>query len=74
VVAGGGFAGGRVVGVSDAHGEVATERPVHPADLLASILLQLGIDPASRMPNPRGLDVPVMPPAEGGGGPLTELT
>ena len=74
VVAGGGFAGGRVVGSSDARGEMVASRPVHPSDLLASILTLLGIDPAAPLPNPRGLDVPIMPLAGGGGGPLTEIT
>ncbi len=73
VVAGGGFAGGHVVGSSDARGEEVASRPVHPSDLLASILLLLGIDPAGPLPNPRGLDVPIMPLAERGGGLLTEI-
>ncbi len=59
VVAGGGFSGGRVVGESDARGEQVKDRPVAPADLLAGIYAQLGIDPQSRIPNPMGLDVKV---------------
>ena len=66
VVAGGGFRGGRVLGATDAKGMEVTERPVHPRDLIASIYEQLGIDPAAPMPNPRGLDVPVLPPAKKG--------
>ena len=61
VVAGGGFKGGRVVGASDEKGEEVTQRPVHPQDLIASIYELLGIDPDSPMPNPRGLDIAVMP-------------
>jgi len=33
----------------------------------------LGIDPDGPMPNPRGLQVKVMPPAEKGTGRLTEI-
>jgi hypothetical protein len=66
VVAGGGFRGGRVIGASDERGETVAERPVHPRDLIASIYTQLGIDPGARMPNPRGLDVTVLPPAADG--------
>jgi uncharacterized protein (DUF1501 family) len=68
VVAGGGFKGGRVVGASDAKGEEAAERPVHPEDLLASMYELLGIDPDGPLTNSRD-DVKVMPLA----GRLTEL-
>ncbi|MBN2491706.1 MAG: DUF1501 domain-containing protein [Planctomycetes bacterium] len=73
VVAGGGFKGGRVVGASDETGSRVAERPVHPADLLGSIYLRLGIDPDGPLPNPRGLDVKVMPAPKGGGGRLHEI-
>ena len=63
VVAGGGFKGGHVVGASDAHGEEPAERPTAPRDLLASMYTLLGIDPAGPLPNPRALDVTVLPPA-----------
>ena len=68
VLAGGGFKGGNVVGVSDATGANVLERPVHPQDLLGSILELLGIDPDGPLPNNRGLDVKVMPSAESGAG------
>lgn len=61
VVAGGGFAGGRVVGASDATGEHVAERPVSPQDLIGSIYELLGIDPDGPLPNPRGLDLTVLP-------------
>jgi len=73
LVAGGGFRGGRVVGASDETGEAVVERPVHPRELIAGIYELLGIDPDGPLPNPLGLDVPVLPPAESGGGRLTEL-
>ncbi|MHC4972192.1 MAG: DUF1501 domain-containing protein [Planctomycetota bacterium] len=66
MVAGGGFRGARVVGASDERGEAVAERPVHPRDLIAAIYERLGIDPNAPMPNPRGLDVPVLPPAPDG--------
>jgi hypothetical protein len=71
LLAGGGFKGGRVVGASDATGEHVAERPVSPRDLLGSICQLLGIDPDGPLPNPMGLNVPVMPatetPAQGAG-------
>jgi hypothetical protein len=45
LVAGGGFAGGRVIGSSNAKGEVPRDRPVSPADLLVTLYRQMGIDP-----------------------------
>jgi hypothetical protein len=73
VVAGGGFKGGCVVGASDAKGEHVAERPVYPCDLIASMYLLLGIDPDGPLPNPRGLDVQVMPAGEKSGGALKEI-
>lgn len=74
LVAGGGFTGGAVVGASDARGEKVAERPVSPQDLLGSIYELLGIDPDGPMPNPVGLDVPVLPPGNGAGaGRLREI-
>src|SRR5205814_1860310 len=37
LVAGGGFAGGRVIGSSNSRGEVPRDRPVTPADLLVTL-------------------------------------
>jgi hypothetical protein len=76
VLAGGGFKGGLVVGESDAKGETVKDRPVHPRELIASIYDRLGIDPDGKMPNPRGLDVNVLPPPKDGeksGNRLTEI-
>ena len=71
VLAGGGFKGGCVVGATNATGEQVIERPTYPEDVLASILMLLGIDPDAKMPNPQGIDVPVMAPPKGGR--LTEI-
>jgi hypothetical protein len=46
LVAGGGVAGGRVVGSSDPRGEHPVDRPSTPADLGATILDRLGIGAA----------------------------
>ncbi|MDP2897450.1 MAG: DUF1501 domain-containing protein [bacterium] len=73
VVAGGGFKGGHVVGASDEKGLEVAERPVYPQDLIGSMYELLGIDPDGPLSNPRGLDVQVMPPAEGSGGRLKEI-
>jgi hypothetical protein len=73
-VAGGGFKGGQVVGSSDAKGEEPADRAVHPRDLIGTIYGLLGIDPLARMPNPSGLDVPVLPPAKDGTKEFERLT
>jgi hypothetical protein len=65
LLAGGGFRGGHVIGSTDARGEQIKDRPVYPADVIGSIYQLLGIDPDARLPNPKGLDVPVAPPATG---------
>ena len=46
-MAGGGLAGGRVIGSSDRHGESPEDQPVTPSDLAFSILQLLGVDPRS---------------------------
>jgi len=61
VVAGGGFKGGQIVGASDAKGEEVKERPVLAQDLFGSIYELLGIDPDGALPNPKGLNLQVMP-------------
>lgn len=61
LVAGGGFRGGQVVGASDATGSEVANRPVHPADVLRSMYMLMGIDPDGPLPHPQGLDVRVAP-------------
>ncbi len=65
VVAGGGFAGGRVLGESDARGEYPVSRPVSPTDFLWSIYELAGVEPGGKLPNPRGLDLTILPPEAG---------
>jgi len=77
LIAGGGFRGGQVIGASDKTGNEVAERPVHPRDLLRTAYMQLGINPDAKLPNPRNLDLKVMPDSQDGapegGGHLKEL-
>ena len=61
LLAGGGFKGGQVVGSSDAKGEEVKDRPVYPADLIASIYTQLGIPAEAKLPHPTGALARVIP-------------
>jgi hypothetical protein len=62
VVAGGGFRGGQIVGCSDALGETVQDRPVSPADLIASIYNRLGIESDAMLPLSDGSGVPAAIP------------
>jgi len=66
VVAGGGFRGGHVIGSSDARGEDVKDRPVSPADVIGSVYELLGLDTATKLPNPDGLDIRLVPAAAEG--------
>ncbi|MDX2037809.1 MAG: DUF1501 domain-containing protein [Isosphaeraceae bacterium] len=68
-VAGGGLRGGRVVGASNARGEVPRERPLRPQDVLATVYHQLGIDLDHTFLDRTGRPVPVL----GNGDPIEEL-
>ena len=59
LVAGGGFAGGRVIGSSNARGEVPKDRPVTPQDFLVTLYRQLGIDPETTFVNRAGRPVTI---------------
>ena len=75
LLAGGGFQGGRIVGASDARGEKVADRPVTPRDLLSSILVLLGIDPATPYPDGPAQGQPILAPVstQPGTGMLKEL-
>jgi uncharacterized protein (DUF1501 family) len=76
VVAGGGFKGGQVVGVSDAKGEYPKDRPVYPGDLIGSMYDLLGIAADAKLPHPQGKTIRVTPTAAEGyktGGRLKEI-
>jgi hypothetical protein len=69
LVAGGGFAGGRVIGSSNRKGEVPRDRPVSPADLLVTLYRQMGIDPETSFLNRSGRPITI----GGNGRPIDEL-
>ena len=69
MLAGGGVAGGQVIGSSDDMGESPNSRPVTPADLAATIYRLLGIDPSMTLYTSDGR--PVRVSAEGE--PVSEL-
>jgi uncharacterized protein (DUF1501 family) len=54
LLAGGGIRGGQAIGASDAHASEPADRPVAPADLLATIYQSLGIDPSLAITAPTG--------------------
>jgi hypothetical protein len=58
--AGGGVQGGRVVGASDRIGGVPAERPVEPAEVVATIYHSLGLDLESKLPGPQGRPFPLV--------------
>lgn len=66
VLAGGGAPGGRLYGRSDKQAAYATDTPVSPEDLAATIYQQLGVDHELRVPDPQNRPVPVVD----GGSPL----
>ncbi len=59
VLAGGGIKGGVVHGKSDRLGAEPLDHPCAPADLHATILHALGIDPESMLQDPLGRPVPI---------------
>ena len=58
--AGGGVKGGRVVGRSDPIGGVPAERPVEPAEVVATIYHSLGLDLETHLPGPQGRPFPLV--------------
>lgn len=61
LVAGGGFEGGKVLGKTDERSEKVVERPVYPADLIASVYTLMGVDPTCTVPHPLFGEVPILP-------------
>lgn len=68
--AGGGVQGGRVVGKSDPIGGYPAERPVNPADVVATIFHSLGFDLEAHLPGPAGRPFPLV---DSGTRPIGEL-
>lgn len=60
VFAGGGMAGGRVLGATDATGTSVTELPVTPEDLMHTLYCRLGIDPRFELTTADGRRVPLV--------------
>ncbi len=60
-LAGGGVAGGQVIGSSDSLGELPDDNPITPSDLAATIYSLLGIDPAHELHTSDGRPVRVAP-------------
>lgn len=59
VLAGGGTAGGKVVGSSDRFGGEVRDTPVSPKDILATTFYLLGIDPHTTVPDWQGRPMPI---------------
>ncbi len=60
LLGGGGLRGGIVVGSTTSKGEEPKERPIHPADILATVYHVLGIDPDTQFPDYAGRPVNVL--------------
>jgi hypothetical protein len=58
--AGGGVKGGQVVGASDPIGGVPADRPVLPADVIATVFHSLGLKLDSHLPGPGGRPFPLV--------------
>jgi uncharacterized protein (DUF1501 family) len=56
-MAGGGTSGGQVIGASDPQAARPVDRPVHPAELLATIYRSLGLDPADGLTDSEGRSI-----------------
>ncbi len=69
LIGGGGVQGGRVVGASSPKGEYPAQRPLMPADVLATIYRVLGIGLEGHFTNLAGRPVPI----NNGGTPIAEL-
>lgn len=69
--AGGGIAGGQVIGSTNKNGEYPQDRPLGVQDFLATIYCHLGIDAANiQLPDKTGRPTPILPR----GAPIPELT
>ncbi len=70
LMAGGGIQGGRVVGKTDDIGAFPVERPVAPAEVVATVYQCLGIDLETELPGPGKRPIPVV---DYGVKPISEL-
>jgi hypothetical protein len=60
LLAGGGVRGGQVVGASDQQGAEPRDRPVHPAEIAATVYHALGIDLRTQLPAADGRLMPLV--------------
>lgn len=60
LMAGGGIQGGRIVGKTDEIGAYPIERPVTPAEVVATVYNRLGIDLETELPGPGTRPIPVV--------------
>ncbi|HVR35058.1 MAG TPA: DUF1501 domain-containing protein [Methylomirabilota bacterium] len=58
--AGGGIQGGRVIGKSDDIGAYPVERPVNPAEVVATVYHSLGLDLETHLPGPQARPFPLV--------------
>ncbi len=70
VLFGAGLRRGIVVGRTDARGEEPIERPVSPADLVATLIAALGVDLETQLHTPDGRPIPLV---ERGAAPVREV-
>jgi hypothetical protein len=69
MIAGGGLKGGQVVGATNSKAEYPVERPLKPADLLATVYSVMGIDPETAFPDHAGRPISIF----GEGVPIKEI-
>ena len=60
LMAGGGLEGGEVVGADQRQGRIPAQRPLKPADLLATVYHVLGIDPKLTFKDHTGRPIPIL--------------
>jgi hypothetical protein len=69
VLSGGGLKGGQIVGSTTSNGGEPHNRPLKPADLLATMYHAIGIDPTSTVIDRQNRPIPILPEGE----PIREL-
>jgi len=60
ILAGGGLPGGQVIGATNAKAEYPVDRPVKPADLLATVYQVMGIDPRQTFKDHSGRPIAIL--------------
>ena len=64
LLGGGGIQGGRIVGSTNARGEVPKDQPLKPADIHHTMFHALGVDPTISFTNHAGRPVPALEPGK----------